>query len=214
MNNYWFIADTHFKHSEIIKYSSRPFLNDEEKQIKAAAFSDDATYESYDRWINLELSQETVNLHDETLVKNWNSLVQKGDTIFHLGDCYFTWRNEDRIAVEKLLSRLNGAKFLIKGNHDRKAVCKARGWQWVGDIKKIKVDIPGLETKQKIILCHYAMKTWQAQHHGSWQLYGHSHGNLLDDPYSLQLDVGVDCWDYYPVSLDQIKEAMDLKEVS
>lgn len=38
-------------------------------------------------------------------------------------------------------------------------------------------------------------------HRGSWMLYGHSHGNLTDIG-GKTIDVGVDCFDYYPVSLD------------
>ena len=55
------------------------------------------------------------------------------------------------------------------------------------------------------------MRTWQFQSHEAWQLYGHSHSNLPDDPNLLSLDVGVDCWGYGPVSMDQIRSAMSKK---
>jgi calcineurin-like phosphoesterase family protein len=47
------------------------------------------------------------------------------------------------------------------------------------------------------------MRTWNKRHHGAIHLYGHSHGTLPGDAQSC--DVGVDCWDFYPVSLAQIK---------
>jgi calcineurin-like phosphoesterase family protein len=50
------------------------------------------------------------------------------------------------------------------------------------------------------------MRTWPASHMGSWQLYGHSHGKL--PPIGFQLDVGVDSWEFYPVSWEEVKEAI------
>lgn len=51
----------------------------------------------------------------------------------------------------------------------------------------------------------------KSSHHGSWQLYGHSHNSLKDDPHSLQLDVGVDAWDYRPASFEEVRERMSKK---
>jgi calcineurin-like phosphoesterase family protein len=57
-----------------------------------------------------------------------------------------------------------------------------------------------------ITLCHYAMRTWNMSHYGALHFFGHSHGNLQGDSQSC--DVGVDCWGFVPVSLDQVKERM------
>jgi calcineurin-like phosphoesterase family protein len=64
---------------------------------------------------------------------------------------------------------------------------------------------------QDITLCHYALRVFNKSHHGSWHLYGHSHGTLPDDPNSLSFDVGVDCHNYFPISLDQVKKIMSKK---
>jgi calcineurin-like phosphoesterase family protein len=42
-------------------------------------------------------------------------------------------------------------------------------------------------------------------------LYGHSHGNLEDLATDLSLDVGVDCWNFAPVSYEEIKKKMSEK---
>ena len=50
------------------------------------------------------------------------------------------------------------------------------------------------------------MRVWPRSHYNSWMLYGHSHGML--DPIGKQHDVGVDNNEFYPVSLEQIREIM------
>jgi calcineurin-like phosphoesterase family protein len=55
------------------------------------------------------------------------------------------------------------------------------------------------------------MRVWNHSHHGSWHLFGHSHGTLTDDTDSLSLDVGVDCWGYSPVSMEQLDAKMATK---
>jgi calcineurin-like phosphoesterase family protein len=52
------------------------------------------------------------NEMDEEMVKRWNETVKPTDKIYHLGDVVI-----NRKAL-KTLSRLNGDKVLIRGNHD------------------------------------------------------------------------------------------------
>ena len=59
---------------------------------------------------------------------------------------------------------------------------------------------------QQLVLCHYAMRVWPGQHQGAIQLYGHSHGNLPGTATSC--DVGVDCWGFAPVSIEDIKRRL------
>lgn len=134
----------------------------------------------------------------EEMIQRWNACVKAQDTVYHLGD-FALMRKED---IEGILARLNGSICLLKGNHDR-AVTKCK-LAWVKDYYELKVrDEDAPKGKQLIVLSHYAHKTWRNRHYGSWHLFGHSHGNLTPEPGSL--DVGVDCWDYTPVSYDTIK---------
>ena len=64
---------------------------------------------------------------------------------------------------------------------------------------------------------HYAMLAWNKSFHGSWLLYGHSHGRMTkftDEhlPQARMLDVGVDTHDYKPWSFEQVKTFMDGKK--
>jgi hypothetical protein len=52
------------------------------------------------------------------------------------------------------------------------------------------------------------MRTWSKSFQGAWQLYGHSHGHLPDDPELLAIDVGVDCFDFTPVNFDKVSIIM------
>ena len=55
------------------------------------------------------------------------------------------------------------------------------------------------------------MRVWNQSHRGAWQLHGHSHGSLTDHG-GKQTDVGVDCWDYAPVSFDTLRKLMATRE--
>ena len=147
---------------------------------------------------------DNVEEHDEMLIKNWNDVVEPGDLIYHLGDFALC----DVTRATAIAKRLHGTKYLIFGNHDkrlRKDAAFCSQWIWCRDLTSIEVG------DQKIVLCHYALRTWHGSHRGAWSLYGHSHGSLKDDPYSLSLDVGVDCWDYTPVSFETIRQRMAKK---
>jgi calcineurin-like phosphoesterase family protein len=130
---------------------------------------------------------------DEELIKRFNSRVSPGDTVYDLGDFCFT-------NPKKFAGRLNGNIIRIKGSHDH-------------DIKEpfmLVIKPAGLLDEYgeqiSITLCHYAMRSWEKSHYANWHLYGHHHGLL--PPYGLSFDVGVDCWNYYPVSLEEVKQKM------
>src|SRR5690554_6252037 len=54
----------------------------------------------------------SIEEHNNTIIDNWNSIINKRDSTFILGDIAFGATNI------KLLNKLNGYKKLILGNHD------------------------------------------------------------------------------------------------
>lgn len=155
---------------------------------------------------------KNVDEMNEALVNNINSRVKSNDDLYLLGDISFGTRDN----TYEILSRINGIKYLILGNHDKGIL------RWK-DVQSLFYKItPMLEIKvldndlsrgyQDIVMLHYSMRVWNKSHHGSWHLYGHSHGTLPDDPNSLSIDVGVDCHNYQPISYDEIKSIMSKKE--
>jgi calcineurin-like phosphoesterase family protein len=138
--------------------------------------------------------------HDEALVANWNAVVSPGDEVWHLGD--FAYKCHPRRQRE-IFDRLAGTKHLVRGNHDRGT--ESLPWASIRDVGQVVVEGRG------IWLSHYAHRTWPRLHRGDIHLYGHSHGTLPGDARSL--DVGVDCWDYRPVGLGEILDALALAGV-
>ena len=160
MSEIFFTSDTHFGHTNIIKYCNRPF--------------------------------KTVEEMDETLIERWNSRVGKKDTVYHLGD-FMLCRNK----YSQYLERLNGKVILILGNHDHHfSKGKLNGFAEVVDMLFLD------KLEPQLFLCHYAMRVWPNSHRGSINLHGHSHDMLT--PAENQMDVGVDSWSFYPVSIPEI----------
>ena len=140
---------------------------------------------------------------DEKLISNWNESVGPRDTVYHLGDIIF----RSAKAPETYLNRLNGRIHLIRGNHDTKTIkCCAYRFASICEILIYRME------RQKVILCHYAIRQWEGKHLGTWHLYGHAHGTL--PPLGLSFDVGVDVHDFLPWSWPEIKlKITELKEL-
>lgn len=135
----------------------------------------------------------SVDEMDGAMTERWNAAVSADDTVWHLGDLT-RLRNADRI--DALLSSLNGEKHLIVGNNDGPATLAWPGWASVGHYAEIEVD------GRDLVLCHYAFRTWNGMGRGRLNLHGHSHGRLR--PVPRQFDVGVDAWNFAPVTLEEI----------
>lgn len=148
----------------------------------------------------------------EELIRRWNVCVNPGDTVYHLGDFALTWGKKHASIVDGILWRLHGQKWLIVGNHDRKEVTQSHHWHKVCHYHELKADLGGIH-KQRIILSHYAMRTWNQMHRGSWMLHGHSHGSLVDIG-GKTMDVGVDCHAYAPLSLEEVDDFMRSREIA
>jgi len=129
------------------------------------------------------------------LIERFNSVVSKSDITIHGGDFSFG----DIKQTNNIIKRLNGDHIFIRGDHDRP----------LAKIRKLKSVYKINIYKQKITICHYAMRVWHCSHYNSWHLYGHSHGKLPGQGKSM--DIGVDTNDYYPYSFDDIKIIMNSK---
>ena len=159
----------------------------------------------------------SIEEHDNLIIENWNSVVKQTDNVYILGDFSWLYGRETKEIIEKL----NGQKFLIKGNHDRwskDGACK-KLFQGIYDIKQIE------DNGRQVILSHFPIMMWSGQHRGVIHLYGHVHNTLeeqdfqefvkiIDERIKLRdgerykpvraYNVGCMKWDYKPVTLDEI----------
>lgn len=148
---------------------------------------------------------KSVEEMDEELINRWNSVVKKNDAVYHLGD--FTLGN--RKNAQDYFPKLNGRIFIL-GNfwhHDARWIQHAENF-YVSKDDVYVVILPPIVVLEKptIVLCHYPFAVWDRKHYGSIHLHGHSHCKYIPPKDDLCFDVGVDCWDFYPVTLDQILE--------
>lgn len=190
----YFTSDLHFWHQNVIRYCNRPY--------------------------------KTVEEMNEDMVNKWNSIVKPEDDVYVLGDFSLAFR-----PVEIYSFRLNGNKYLVPGNHDmnhsyhkrsrklenrEKWHQKYKDYGWNILPEQTTLEVPGLATFN---LCHhpYAAPSneayddkyakWRPIDDGRILLCGHIHEKWKTNKSSkgtLMINVGVDVWDFKPVSLDQI----------
>ena len=131
---------------------------------------------------------------DAAMVARWNEVVGADDQVWYLGD-FAVRQPAGRMAA--LLEALSGTKHLIAGNNDGPATTGLAGWASVQHYAELDLDGTWL------ILCHYPLRSWNRMSRGAFNLHGHSHGRLA--PLPRQVDVGVDCSDFRPITLKEIQ---------
>ena len=130
------------------------------------------------------------------MIARWNETVAPDDDVWHLGD--FALRT-GADAAATLLRQLHGRKHLVTGNNDPPEITALPGWHSVQPYAEITVE------GRRLVLCHYAFRTWNGMSKGALNLHGHSHGRLK--PLPRQTDAGVDVWDFRPVGVDRMRGA-------
>lgn len=161
---------------------------------------------------------DSVEEMNEYIIDRWNAAVGVHDQVFHLGDVALGSLAESL----PILSRLNGQKFLVAGNHDRvfkgnKPAYIERFWPeyrkyfagiWNGDILMTLND--GTVVKASHFPYHGDSTTderypeFRPVDDGHVLLHGHVHEMWLRN--GRQINVGVDVWDFNPVREDVLIE--------
>ena len=139
---------------------------------------------------------------NNTIIENWNSIVGIKDTVYHLGD----FGIGRQIELLSIMDKLHGSKIVIKGTHDKNLTIP------IGNHIVTENLLTEIDTN-KIFLSHYLHKVWPESHYGSWHLCGHSHGaqNEYIAKEGKIIDVGVDSFDFKPISFEQVCEIMSLR---
>lgn len=126
-----------------------------------------------------------INLMNEFLINQWNSVVSDDDVVYNLGDVSFSHHKQEILDV---LLQLKGTHHLILGNHDdvirqntqtfltTKKACGKPALSSITEYGKIRLNQD--KYKRTLILSHYPMIEWEGCHKGWYHLYGHLHDRL------------------------------------
>jgi calcineurin-like phosphoesterase family protein len=161
--------------------------------------------------------------HDEVIVANWNAVVGRDDTVWHLGDVGLG----KPALILPWAARLNGAIHLITGNHDavwpghRDSHKHQR--EWLEHFASVQSFARRKIGGRYVLLSHFPYdgdhtaedrhRQFRLRDEGTWLLHGHTHGRERLGQVTLppvtfggegawrgrQLHVGLDAWDLRPV---------------
>lgn len=137
----------------------------------------------------------TVEQMNEFMIKQWNSVVNKKDVVYHLGDFSLTPKPD----TLRIMEQLNGTKYLIKGNHDTYTN------QFYRDIGFKEIYDHPIIIQEFLVLSHEPIP-WKISPI-FLNLYGHIHTSELFETWG----AGAACMcverhNYTPVSIEVIKQ--------
>jgi calcineurin-like phosphoesterase family protein len=127
---------------------------------------------------------------NEYIVDKWNSVVNKRDHVFILGDVTM-----EKTLYYPVLSLLKGTKTVVMGNHDEP--------QHVVELLKYVNKVAGMiDYKKQFILTHCPIHPSQLEFRYSYNIHGHVHENSLDDPR--YINVSAEVINYEPIEFSKL----------
>lgn len=178
----WFTSDLHFGHANVITYCKRPFQH--------------------------------VHHMNQELLNRWNESIQDDDVVYILGDLSMMKPS----SFIPFASGLRGQKILIRGNHDSYSAAQYHEMGFlVFDEAVITL------WNRRVRLSHYPhwprdAEEWDEPNlrfrerrpprDGKVLLHGHVHQywKIRKQEDSFEINVGVDVWDFKPVSLKALEK--------
>lgn len=160
----------------------------------------------------IRISNESLDRMERAIIDNINAVAEPDDCLVVLGDFAFV-KTEEQLRYYR--NQINCKNIImILGNHDNQKLIQ-KIFDKVYDTYMLKVNFNG--NHQQIWLSHYAHAVWPNSHRDCIHLYGHSHQNFepwreKHLPHARMMDVGVDCNNYKPFSLDDIMKIMNSKK--
>lgn len=150
---------------------------------------------------------------DQRMMELWNETVTPTDTVLHLGD--FAFKNE---AVRTWAGKLNGIKYLLRGNHDKAPQayldngfsevidfpCKGEPAYYIAEVDGIRI----LFSHYPIVSDGYDDTRWKYlskvfdQKQCQINIHGHVHSMQLDEKFCI--NASVEAIGYRPVRLREI----------
>lgn len=167
---------------------------------------------------------KSIDHMNSVIINNWNERVMPDDQGFVLGDVVMG-SFEDNI---KLVNRFNGKLYLVPGNHDRVSSVESfarcerflPAYEQVFENVLTELEVIQLGADGPIVnMSHYPYNgdshdvdrfeemRPKDSGHARVLLHGHTHSkNKISRSRAgtLQIHVGIDAWDYYPASEEEI----------
>ncbi len=143
---------------------------------------------------------DNVDQMNRVMMKNWNDVVAPDDTVIHVGD--FAMGPID--LHQGYFNQLNGQKYLIQGNHDKKHTLTL-GWCGVFD------DFRMVTPYGDVFFSHHPIMSpdYRAEMEKDGVvifIHGHQHNHPDRAIKGNLVDVGVDAWGFAPVRLKDLVE--------
>lgn len=138
---------------------------------------------------------KNVQQMNKLLIKQYNSVVEQEDTVYFLGDLTIKPRSY-KSALRDIVQNMKGTKHLILGNHD-----------YFEPFDYVEIGFNSVHTKLEIfsmILVHDPATAYTTD---KTVLHGHVH-NMWKKKNNA-INVGVDVWDYKPVSFIEIRKLIN-----
>jgi len=130
------------------------------------------------------------------LINNWNKIISKDKTVFHLGDIAFGGKK----VLRNLIEYLNGNIIMIRGNHDKRSI------KWFEDVGVIIIDkfIYNRDEK-RYSFCHDPSDIITVNSY--IVVHGHVHNNkpFFSRRYGkIYYNLSVEMIDYEPIKLKEL----------
>lgn len=133
---------------------------------------------------------------NQDMIDQWNSMVAPEDLVYMLGDIAFCSGFE----ASTIMSKLQGRKILVMGNHDTKTVKDKNFCREFEEIHNyLEVNYAGT----KICMFHYPIAEFNSQHRGAVHFHGHLHQHPSGLEQYRVRNVG---WDYTGRILSTMEE--------
>jgi calcineurin-like phosphoesterase family protein len=139
---------------------------------------------------------EDVEYMNETMISEWNDIVEQKDTVYILGDVAFL----PSLKAINIMKRLSGNKILIAGNHDKKILKDPvfrSCFQSIHDYLEVNYD------GTKICMFHYPIAEWNQMHRGSVHFHGHLHGSVSGMEEYRCRDMGMDATGSIVITMEE-----------
>ena len=133
---------------------------------------------------------------EEELIKRWNNVVAPEDTVYLLGDFSALNMEENK----KILTKLNGRKILIMGNHDDRFTPDQWREQGFAECSEWPILYAGF-----YLLSHEPLYVNTNMPYAN--VFGHVHNNpIYRDSSPQSICVSAERIDYTPISADEMKK--------